>query len=187
MYDNLVIRAECTNYTDTLACLRNLTAVQLQTVNINTPLPGATAAPLYMYGPTLDYDLIQDVTYALFAAGKFQKLPVIFGDDTNGGTVFVPRATASLADSDIFLKDQFPYLTLPQLTQANAMYPVSEQPQFAGTGYYYRQVAKAYGDMRYMCPGIYLGEQFNAYGQPNAWNYLWNVTDPVLAAEGYGV
>lgn len=186
-YDNLVIRTECTNVTDTLACLRGLTSVQLQMQNFNTPLPGGSAAPLYMYGPTLDYDLIPDITYNMFAQGKFQKMPVIFGDDTNGGTVFVPRATANLSQSDQFLKNQFPYLTLSQLTQINAMYPVSEQPQFNNTGYYYRQVAKAYGDMRYTCPGIYIGAQYQTYGVPQAWNYLWNVSDPTLAATGYGV
>lgn len=36
-YDNLVIRTQCTNETDTLACLRNLSAPAIQAVNYNTP------------------------------------------------------------------------------------------------------------------------------------------------------
>jgi len=155
--------------------------------NFNTPLPGATAPPLYMYGPTLDHDLIPDITYNLFAQGKFQRVPTIFGDDVNGGTVFTPRATSNLSQSDQFLKNQFPYLTLVQLKQINDLYPVAEQPQINGTGAYFRQAAKAYGDMRYMCPGIYLSAQYQAYGVPAAWNYLYNVTDAAQVAAGNGV
>lgn len=78
MYDNLVIRTECV-VDDTLACLRNLSAEAIQKVNFNTPFPGSQDAPLYMYGPTIDGDLIQDYTYKLFAEGKFIKVPTIFG------------------------------------------------------------------------------------------------------------
>ena len=84
-YDNLVIRTQCTNQTDTLACLRGLTSVQLQRQNFNTPFPGSQNPPLYMYGPTLDNDLIVDFTYNMFRQGRFQKMPTIMGDDTNGG------------------------------------------------------------------------------------------------------
>jgi carboxylesterase type B len=48
MYDNLAIRAGCASCNDTLACLRALTADELQTVNFNTPFPGAQDPPLYM-------------------------------------------------------------------------------------------------------------------------------------------
>lgn len=41
--------------------------------------------------------------------------------------------------------------------------------------------------MRYMCPGISLTAHYQAYGVSTAWNYLWNVTDPVQDAAGYGV
>ena len=62
-YDNLVIRTGCASKADTLACLRGLSAKDLQKENINTPFPGAQNPPLYMYGPTLDYDFISDYTY----------------------------------------------------------------------------------------------------------------------------
>jgi carboxylesterase type B len=61
-YDNLVIRTGCASKADTLACLRSLSAAELQQQNINTPFPGAQNPPLYMYGPTVDYDFISDVS-----------------------------------------------------------------------------------------------------------------------------
>jgi len=104
------------------------------------------------------------------------------------GTIFTPRGIANFSQCNVFLKDQFPYITLSQLGMINSLYPVSEQPQFPGiVGYYFRACATAYGDMRYTCPGINITAQYQAYGVTNAWNYLWNVTDPAIAAQGLGV
>lgn len=145
-YDNLVIRTGCASESDTLACLRSLNATFLQQENINTPFPGAQNPPLYMYSPVLDYDFVTDYTYRAYAQGKFVKLPAIYGDDTNGGTVFAPKNTSTIGESDTFLKDQFPALTLQQLATINDLYPIAEQ--FNGSGAYWRQVSNAYGETR---------------------------------------
>ena len=78
-YDNLVIRTGCIDEEDTLACLRNLSATFLQENNHNTPSPGAQVAPLYMYGPVIDNDFVQNYTYGAFEQGQFVHLPAIFG------------------------------------------------------------------------------------------------------------
>lgn len=187
MYDNLVIRTECVSASNTLACLRDLSATTLQKVNFNSPFPGAQEPPLYMYGPTLDNDLVPDYTYRLFTKGKFLKVPTIMGDDVNGGTIFVPKTTNNISDSDTFLKDQFPALTLSQLAQINKLYPVAGTPVFPDSGRYWRQCSNAYGDIRYKCPGEYISSMYQTHGVTDAWNYLWNVTDPTQGEEGYGV
>jgi len=184
MYDNLSIRAGCASSNNTLACLRSLTATQLQAVNINTPFPGAQQPPLYMYGPTLDYDFISDYTYRAYAQGKFVHLPAIYGDDTNEGTIFAPKSTSSIAESDTFIQDQFPAITLAQLKRWNALYPVDGTPQFNGTGRYWRQVSDGYGELRYICPGIFVSGVYANMNLTNNWNYRWNVIDPVSAANG---
>ncbi|KAK0647760.1 putative secreted lipase [Lasiodiplodia hormozganensis] len=187
MYDNLVIRTGCASYVDTLACLRSLPVAALQAENIQTPLPGAQNPPLYMYSTTIDYDLVPDYTYKLFAEGRFIRVPTIFGDDTNEGTVFTPKNTSTIGDSNTFLKDQFPALTLEQLRRINELYPVDGTPTFPGTGLYWRQVSNAYGDMRYTCPGFYVTSQLARATNGHSWNYLWNVQDPDQMAQGLGV
>ena len=182
-YDNLVIRTNCASTEDTLSCLRSLSAKELQKQNINTPFPGAQNAPLYMYGPTLDYDFISDYTYRAYAEGKFVKVPAIGGDDTNEGTIFTPMDAANISDSDTFIKDQFPAISLGQLRVWNELYPVQGTPEFPDAGRYWREVSKGYGEMRYICPGIFIsGVQANM-SIPN-WNYRWNVIDPESAKEG---
>jgi len=184
MYDNLVIRAGCASSIDTLACLRSLNATALQAVNINTPFPGAQQPPLYMYGPTLDYDFISDYTYRAYAEGKFVKLPAIYGDDTNEGTIFTPVNTSTIGQSDTFIQDQFPNITLAQLGEWNALYPVNGTPTFPNSGRYWRQVSNGYGEMRYICPGIFVSGVYAQMNLTSNWNYRWNVIDPTAAAEG---
>lgn len=186
MYDNLSIRANCASSEDTLACLRALTADDLQMVNFNTPFPGAQGPPLYMYGPTLDNDFIKEYTYPAYANGNFVQLPAIYGDVTNEGTVFTPNSTNSYAEADAFIKNQFPYITLDQLREWNALYPVEDYPQFNGTGRFWRQAATGYGEMRYNCPGFFINEVYARLGVP-AWNYHWDVKDPPAEASGLGV
>ncbi|TFK49462.1 triacylglycerol lipase [Heliocybe sulcata] len=188
-YDNLVMRAGCVGSSDTLACLRNLTAAELQSININTASPGAQYAPLYMYGPTIDGTFVPDYTYRLFAEGKFIRVPSIFGDDTNEGTIFVYNTTNTLGDSDAFLQAQFPYLTLPQLATINSMYPETNDTfsLAPNAGKYWRQCANAYGETRYICPGIYISSVLQTAGVPGSWNYHYNVEDPTQLADGRGV
>jgi carboxylesterase type B len=182
-YDNLVIRAGCASSADTLGCLRNLTADELQAINFHTPYPGASAPPLYSYGPTLDYDFVSDYTLRAYAEGKYVKVPAIYGDTTNEGTSFVPKNTSTIGESNTFLKNQFPDLTLSQIKNINAFYPVEGTPSFNGSGRYWRQASDAYGELRYNCPGIFVSEQLTNDNVSN-WNYRWDVIDPVANASG---
>lgn len=167
-YNALVIRTGCASDNDTLACLRSLNATFLQEQNINIPFPGSQVAPLYMYDPVLDDDFIKEYTYAAYANGNFVKLPAIYGDVTNEGTIFAPENTSTIGESDTFLQDQFSQLTLQQLGKINSLYPVAEQ--FNGTGRYWRQLSNAYGEIRYICPGVFISNQYAGLGLNSSWN-----------------
>ncbi|KAI0475342.1 alpha/beta-hydrolase [Xylariaceae sp. FL0804] len=180
---------------DPLACMRSRSAEELQTANTNLPpYPGATSSPLYPWNPVIDGGLVSDLTYNSYAQGKFVRIPVIFGDDTNGGTIFTPQDTSNIGQSDAFLHDQFPYLTLAQLGVINALYP-NPNHTCPNVGCYWRQVSDAYGDMRYMCPTLYIssavarhsGSGGGVGGGARAYTYRYNVMDPTQVAEGYGV
>ncbi|PWY71463.1 triacylglycerol lipase [Aspergillus heteromorphus CBS 117.55] len=186
-YNNLVIRTGCASETDTLACLRNLDTASLQSENFNTPFPTAQKAPLYMYGPVLDGDLVLDYTYRLFHQGKFIKVPVIFGDDTNEGTIFVPKNTSSVSEADTFIQSQFPNISLVQLAKINNWYLTENQTrQFPHAKPYWRPAGNAYGEIRYICPGIDMSTVYSQAGV-NSWNYHYDVQDPDAEASGDGV
>ncbi|KAJ5081997.1 hypothetical protein N7532_011040 [Penicillium argentinense] len=185
-YDNLVSRTGCAGTADTLSCLRSLDITTLQHKNIKTPLPGGTNNPLYLYSPTIDGDLVQDHTLSLFRAGKFIKVPVIFGDDTDEGTIFVPKNTSTLSAADTFLKDQFPSLTPTHLSKINSLYLTPSQTKtYPGAAPYWPPTSKAYGELRYICPGVEMSRVFASAGQ-KSWNYHFAVQDPHHDAIGEG-
>lgn len=183
-YDNLVIRTGCAGSADTLACLRSLSATDLQAVNFNTPFPGAQNPPLYMYGPVLDFNFITDYTYRAYQQGRFVHVPAIAGYTSNEGTVFTPKNTSSYGETDTFMQDNFPDFTLEQLGRWNELYPVNGTPSFPDSGRFWRQVSDGYGELRYTCPGITVSDIYANEGVSANWNYRWNVIDPEDAAEG---
>ncbi|EXJ94810.1 cholinesterase [Capronia coronata CBS 617.96] len=192
-YDTFVERLGCTSSPrdvhredNTLACLRSKSAAELQTHNRNIPYPGARNPPLFMWNPVIDDDLIQNLSYAAFDSGSFIHVPVIFGDDTNGGTIFTPRTTSSSEQSSTFLHDQFPYLTNDHLRRIDDLYP-NTGPRFPHSGSWWRQVSNAYGDIRYMCPTLFVSSALSRHGLQGNWNYRYNVEDPAQMDQGLGV
>ena len=183
-YDALVQRTGCAKEKDTLACLRGLNSTFLQEKNTNEPFPGAPGKSLFPYGPTLDYDFIIDSTYTLFDQGKFVKVPAIYGDDTDEGTIFAPKNLNTSDDSNAFLKSQFPLLTKPQLAKIDSFYP--KGPQYPDAGPYWSQASFVYGEMRYICPGIYLSSAYDRAGVKGIWNYRYDVSEDYLISSGYG-
>lgn len=188
-YDNLTERTGCSVAHDTFACLRDLEFDVLQEQNYNIPFPGASIPPLYMYSPTIDNDLVSDYTYSLFSKGKFRKVPVIFGDDTNEGTIFAPFNTSSVDDADEFLQANFPTVKNKQLVEINSMYMAQpDDPVYPGAGEYWQGLSNAYGEMRYICPGMYLSSAYNDDDDTakSNWNYHYAVTDWGAEHSGYG-
>lgn len=215
-YDNFTSAVGCddADAARSLECLRSKSAAELQAQNFNIPYPGQKEPPLYMFNPTLDGDIITDLTYVAFEQGKFIDVPVIIGDDTNGGTVFTPRNTSNVEESNAFLTQQFPYLTSDNLAEIDKLYPNQNQSACPASGCWWRQVSDAYGEMRYMCPGLYIssayanvssssgrvrrssmdsfvgGGSLRARGhktRAKSYAYRYNVEDPAQIAEGVGV
>lgn len=185
-YDALVNRTGCSNTADTLQCLRALDVSVLQASNIEIPYHNRTAAPLFMYSSVIDGDFIQESTYRLFADRKFLKIPVIYGDVTNEGTIFAPKNTTNYTTMNEFLQNNFPHLTTDQLSRIDEFYPFDNQI-FPSSKPYWRTAANAYGEMRYNCPGIFISSAFDNAGVAGNWNYHYNVTDPKDDARGLGV
>lgn len=196
-YDELVARTNCGGSNDTLSCLRSLSSSTLQYQNIMTRFPNTTADPLFAYNPTLDHDFIQAYTMDLFNSGRYLKLPAIYGDVSNEGTVFVPKnETGTVEESNAFLQAQFPLLNQSNFDTIQDLYPSENQstslyPKIGNTGQYWRSTADAYGDQRYVCPGFFMNNVSAHYASKNPtagnWNYHYNVSDQNQLNEGIGV
>ncbi|MCJ1425195.1 hypothetical protein MMC29_003083 [Sticta canariensis] len=188
-YNELVARTNCTlKYTgkkDTLSCLRALDIEVLQKFNVDTKFPNAKILPLFAYNPTLDYDFIQDYTLKMFEDGHFVHVPAIYGDTTDEGTIFVPRKISTLEESREFIQGQYPVIKPYHLNVLSDLYPPSQQ--FPGAGEYWHSTSEAYGELRYVCPGIHLSNLYSRYNVKRVYNYRYNVAEPGNVKSGIGV
>ncbi|KAI9147559.1 Pyrethroid hydrolase-like protein [Paramyrothecium foliicola] len=189
-YDHLATRLGCVG-PNNLQCLRGKTAREIQEKNYNIALPGGAIAPVYMWEPVIDGEFVSDYLYRSFREGRFIRVPTILGDTSNGGTKFVPQRTGTQAASNEFMLNQYPGLTLEQLGQINSLYPNpnrSCEPEPApGSGCFWRQASNVYGEVRYMCPALFVNAQITKYGVPGSYAYLWDVQDPEDESKGFGV
>lgn len=194
-YDNLVNRLGCASSDSaaSLACLRSKSQKEIADKDSDIPYPGSSTAPIYMWSPVIDGDFVTDYPYSAFKTGKFTRnIPVIFGDDTNGGAGFAPSRISSLKDSNQFIKDNFPAITAGQLDTLNKLYPNPQASSCPSMGCWRGQAGSVYGEMRYMCPGLYLNDAFDHYNDryqkgTSSWAYRWNVEDKDQIAAGLGV
>jgi cholinesterase len=171
---------------DPLSCLRSKSAFDIQSVNHNYAYAGNKQPPVFMWNPVLDGDLLLNYTRALFQSGSFIRVPMIFGDDTNAGTIFANKKASGPSDSHNFLQANFPHLTTQQLAKIDSLYP-NEGPDFPSSGTWWRQVSNAYGDLRYMCPTLFISSIAAKFGLQGNWNYRYNVEDPQQMSQGLGV
>jgi carboxylesterase type B len=203
-YDGLVQRTGCGASSDTLACLRKTDISVLAKNNAAMPIPGGAGGnPVFPYSGKLlfpssisdevpmltiltdviDGDFIREKTYDAYANARYIRVPAIFGDVTNEGTLFTPAGINNYNDVNNFLKNNFVKLTASQLAQIDFMYPKAET--FAG-GTYWRTAANVYGDMRYTCPGIWMATILDRDSMP-VYLYNWDIASAKNIANGLGV
>ncbi|TVY32411.1 Lipase [Lachnellula occidentalis] len=175
----------CAASSDELKCLRSKDLTILQKANVAAPFPGRTAAPLFYWTPTIDGSFIQDYPYRLIEQGKFVKVPIMFGDDTNEGTKFATDASTPAAVAS-FLQDNYPHLTSADTDEINAQYPLmAPLPKHAK---YFPSAAAAYGETTFTCVGNYISQTFAKMNNPGkVWNYRTNILQPDEIAAGLGV
>jgi carboxylesterase type B len=82
-----------------------------------------------------------------------------------------------------FLKNNFPKLTTAELARIDQLYP--ESGTYPDAGPYWRTAANAYGDMRYMCPAIWLSTVYDEH-RAQGYLYHWDVASESNIESGYG-
>ncbi|KAF7617020.1 triacylglycerol lipase [Aspergillus flavus] len=174
----------------TISCLRsaNITAIQkAQATSIDPTDPTRATPSSWEFGPVVDGAFIQDRLYPLFAQGKFIRVPLIIGGDTNEGSGFAYNAT-SPADISEFLTSLYPGLSSSQLKSINRAYQGMQPVPLHAE--YFPAASAAYGDAVFTCPGIHMSTKMTelyAVGGEKVWSYRYNVQDPENLSKGLGV
>ncbi|KFY87530.1 hypothetical protein V500_06912 [Pseudogymnoascus sp. VKM F-4518 (FW-2643)] len=184
-FEQFVSDALCSGSVDELECLRSQNTTTLQAANKARPYPGQLGNPAWYWTPTVDGDFIQDYPYKLFEQGKFVKVPIMFGDDTDEGTSFAPNA-GSQAEVATFMKNNYPHLTDNDTDAINAQYPLMSP--LPGHLAYFPSAAAAYGETTFICAGNFISNSYATYVSPQkVWNYRYNVHSTYYDEAGLGV
>ncbi|KAF2161330.1 hypothetical protein M409DRAFT_28367 [Zasmidium cellare ATCC 36951] len=175
----------CPNDANVMPCLRSKDLATLQSADYYQPFPGRQNAPDWYFLPVVDGTFSPDLLYNLLAQGRFVKVPLLTGHDTDEGNGFAANA-ATNADFLSFLLDNYPNLTPAQIGRINATYPLL--PPLPLHAEWFPSAAAAYGDSTFKCPSNYLASTMSAYFSPNrVWNYHYNVLDLTDQAFGSAV
>ncbi|KAK3949756.1 Alpha/Beta hydrolase protein [Pseudoneurospora amorphoporcata] len=199
-FDRLAQQVGCShvNPQEQLACLRRQDVTSLQAANHAQHFPGhdGPLLPIFYWTPCVDGDFLQDLPYRLMRKGRFLNLPLLFGTNTDEGSVF---AYNSLTPSDFtnFLTTNYPHLTPSDLASILSLYP--QLPPLPNRNPWYPTTSLAYGEATFICPSNnFLNASVSSFSssdlsnqegkvKPKAFAYRFNVHDHTLQAAGLGV
>jgi carboxylesterase type B len=170
-FDQFANATGCLDADDQLACMRSKDSTTLQTANIARPYPGRPGAPLFPYTPCIDGGLIEDFPTRMLEQGRFIKVLILFGDDTDEGTDFAVNAS-NTGQISTFFQNNYPQLSTAETDQINAQYPLSENPPLNEHALFFGAAQAAYGEATFTCPGILISQAFTQrFRAQDVWNY----------------
>ncbi|KAK4170113.1 lipase 1 [Cladorrhinum sp. PSN259] len=152
-FDRVVNQAGCDQVgkENQMACLRQKPPDVLQGANYAQPFPGKPGPPnpIFYFTPCIDGDILPDLPYQLFGAGKFIQVPMLFGTATNEGSVFADNSTTR-SSMGTFFENNYPLLTQDDIESIFARYP--QLPMVPNHATWFPTTSQAYGDATFICP-----------------------------------
>jgi carboxylesterase type B len=179
--------ADGLNCTD-IACVRDASTGDLYYENYPMNFPGRDTPPRWMWAPTTEPKggMFTKPAIAAIMDDSYAKVPTIIGFTSNEGSDQVMKTTDNEGEFRSYLKDHYPLLNDDDLAILVHTYP--NDRHWPDSGKWWDAVAKAQGDIRYICP-TYLAS--NAMAQHNPANvptyqYQWDVMWGVDIENGFG-
>ncbi|KAK4688859.1 hypothetical protein P7C73_g1244, partial [Tremellales sp. Uapishka_1] len=181
---NLTTNSAAANQS-TFECLKALPVQQI--ANASVAIEAMIQYSGFIFGPSIDGDLIPASPHALLAQGNFSKIPFISGNNLDEGTLFVPTSINSslaiIAFLDV-LEPKAPNLT----TTAEILTLYPDNPalgspfntgnQTFGLSPSFKQAAAIIGDNGFQSKRRWFLESANQHGLNQTWSYQFEETIP---------
>lgn len=185
-WKNVATGLNCTDLS--VDCVRAASVGDLYYQNYPMSFPGRNTPPRWMWAPTIEPEggMWTEPGMTSFLEGRYAKVPTIIGFTSNEGSDQVKKTTDTIGEFKSYLKDHYPLLTDHDLDLLAKNYP--NDKHWPDSGRYWDAVAKAQGDIRYICPAYLSSNSIAAHNPPSvkAWQYQWDVTWGPDNENGFG-
>jgi acetylcholinesterase len=135
---------------------------------------------------------IEEAPISAFKKGRFHKVPILTGFNTNEGTTFVPAGTATGRQFTKFFRTLLPGLSKKDLAELNEVYPdplTHRSSKYKetrdGLGAQFKRTEQAYGHFSYTCP-VRMTGHFAAANDVSVYLYHFAVSSSVNNGAGHG-
>lgn len=160
IYDKIVSQTNCTDYPDTLECLRTVPYSAIYPFMDSSKVGGPG------FYPTVDGDIIPNYPTELLHSGRFAHVPHLYGSNTDEGTDNAPPGGIINTDQDLYdyvygsTGYSFPSSVVREIMTLYPDDPTVGIPantgteRFAEQGYQYKRIAAIIGDAFYHAPRL---------------------------------
>ncbi|OJJ34514.1 hypothetical protein ASPWEDRAFT_136662 [Aspergillus wentii DTO 134E9] len=159
-FNEFISLANCTTSKDhIMSCLRSAQEPVILNASY-TVFAKYNPSVRWAFQPVIDGDLIKQRPIDAWKSGKWQRMPIITGFNTNEGTYYVPSTVETSEQFDDFFKTLLPAYSSQDIQTISNLYP---DPLYADDSPYierrnipvgpqYKRLEAAYGHYAYACP-----------------------------------
>ncbi|KAF9022535.1 Carboxylesterase [Hymenopellis radicata] len=174
IFNDFVSLAGCSDASNIMDCLRNATSRTL--ANAENGVAMLRTTTLFVFAPRVDDIFFREHPVEAFTSGRFSRVPIFFGGNTNEGASWASDlsgdANTSLDNATEvtvynFLRGQYGSLTNESFNRALELYPLE------GYGTYDLQGQQMYGEARYICSAVLITQNAAKFGLPS-FHYHYN-------------
>ncbi|KAK6811633.1 hypothetical protein RU639_012543 [Aspergillus parasiticus] len=148
----------------------------------------------WAFQPVIDGELIKQRPIDAWKSGKWNKMPILTGFNTNEGTYYVPPSMSKSEEFTAFFQTLLPAYSASDIKTIDKLYPdpvKDTSSPYVDTralpvGPQYKRVEAAYGHYAYACPVRQTAKFASAGQEPPVFLYRWALNKTVQGGANHG-
>ncbi|KAK2740531.1 hypothetical protein FQN55_008874 [Onygenales sp. PD_40] len=194
-FDEFLVAAGCFGLTDnqTLPCLRSKYALTIARASSKV-FNAYDKSDRWAFQPVIDGSIIRQAPITLWKSGKWNKVPILTGYNTNEGTSFVPSTISTSEEFLKFFQLLIPSMPTTDLNKLDALYPdplkYPDSPYVETrnipVGPEFKRIQAAYAHFAYICPVRQTAHLASASQSAPVYLYHWALNKTVKGGANHG-
>ncbi|EYE94768.1 putative extracellular lipase [Aspergillus ruber CBS 135680] len=194
-FDEFVQEAGCADHpvSEIMTCLRSQPPEAITSASF-TIFDRYNPSVRWAFQPVIDGDLIKQRPIDAWHSGKWNRMPILTGFNTNEGTYYVPESMSTSDEFTSFFHTLLPAYTEKDLQKINKLYPdpaldtssIYAETRNISVGAQYKRVEAAYGHYAYACPVRQTATLASTGQEAPIFLYRWALNKTVQGGANHG-